>query len=278
MRFALIGGDDRSVRLCRLLRADGHEVQPYALEKAVPDCAATAAEALEGAECVILPLPCVRDGRLNAPLSASAHDAGAILRTAAPGAVVCAGMAQAIRALCVELGLPLFDYFAREDFAVSNAMLTAEGCIGLMLSKSERALCGARVLVCGFGRIGKLLAPRLLALGAPVTVAARSPAALALARSMGCDTLRIGVDDPKGPFDFAVNTIPAPVFGHAELERMRCAQLIELASPPYGFDAEAARRLGIKLTRAPGLPSKCAPESAAQIIRDSIYQILEGST
>lgn len=278
MRFAIIGGDDRSVRLCRLLRGDGHEVQPYALEKALPGCAATAAEALAGADCIVLPLPCVRGGRLNAPLSAREHDAGDILRRAKPGTVVCAGLAQDIRPLCGGLGLRLFDYFAREDFAVANALLTAEGCIGLMLSESERALSRARVLVCGFGRIGKLLAPRLLALGARVTVAARSPAALALARAMGCEVLRLGADALDGGFDFAVNTVPSPIFGQAELERLRPACLYELASPPYGFDFDAARRLGLKLTPAPGLPSKCAPESAAEITRDSIYRILEEST
>lgn len=264
--------------MCRLLSADGHEVRPFALEKALPDCAGSASEALKGADCVILPLPCVRDGRLNAPLSVLGHDTGGILRLAAPGTVVCAGMACEIHSLCAGLGLPLFDYFAREDFAVSNALLTAEGCIGLMLAESERALCGARVLVCGFGRIARLLAPRLLALGARVTVAARSPAALALARAMGCEALRLGFDDLDGPYDFAVNTIPAAIFGPAELERLHRAHLIELASAPYGFDADAAQRLGLKLTRAPGLPSKCAPESAAEIIRDSIYQILEEST
>lgn len=277
MRFALIGGDDRSVRLCRLLRADGHDVRPFALEKAIP-CAATAAEALEGADCAVLPVPCIRGGGLNAPLSATGHDAAGILRRAAPGTVVCAGLAQEIRAACGCFGLPLFDYFTREDFAVSNALLTAEGCIGLMLSESERALCRARVLICGFGRIGRLLAPRLLALGARVTVAARSAAALALARAMGCETLMLGSGDLAGGFDFAVNTIPSPIFGPAELERLRPARLIELASAPFGFDAVAARRLGLELTSAPGLPSKCAPESAAEIIRDSIYQILEEST
>ena len=34
MVFALLGGDDRSVRLCRLLRADGHTVRAFALERA----------------------------------------------------------------------------------------------------------------------------------------------------------------------------------------------------------------------------------------------------
>lgn len=277
MKFALIGGDSRFVRLCRLLRADGHEVRPFALEKELPDCAVSAGAALEGADCLVLPLPCVRDGALNAPLSALSHDVGDILRECAPGTAVCAGMAQEIHGQCRTLSLPLHDYFAREDFALANALLTAEGAIELMLTGSERALAGSRVLICGFGRIGKLLAPRLLALGADVTVAARSSAALAWARSMGCGTLELGREALSGKYDFAVNTIPAAIFGPSELERLGPARLIELASAPYGFDADAAQRLGLSLTRAPGLPAKCAPESAAEIIRDSIYRIMEES-
>lgn len=277
MRFALTGGDGRFVRLCRLLRADGHEARPFALEKELPGCAFCAGEALEGADCLILPLPCVRDGRLNAPFSSVEHSAVDILRLAEPGTVVCAGMAGEIRCECEALGLPLYDYFEREDFALSNALLTAEGCVGLMLTESERSLHGSRVLICGFGRIGKMLAPRLLALGARVTVAARSEEALAWARSMGCGTLRLRRGGLSGDFDFAVNTIPAAIFGPAELERLRPARLYELASPPYGFDADAAARLGLSLTRAPGLPGRCAPESAAEAVRDSIYRIMEGS-
>ncbi len=97
MRFALTGGDGRFVRLCRLLRADGHKVTPFALEKELPGCAFCAGDALEGADCLILPLPCVRDGRLNAPFSVVQHSAADILRLAAPGTVVCAGMAGEIR-------------------------------------------------------------------------------------------------------------------------------------------------------------------------------------
>ncbi|MCM1150390.1 MAG: dipicolinate synthase, partial [Butyricicoccus sp.] len=179
MKFALTGGDGRFVRLCRLLRADGHEVRPFALEKELPDSTESAAEALDGADCLILPLPCLRGGRLNAPFSAMEHDARDILRHAAPGTVVCAGMAGELRSRCEALGLPLHDYFEREDFALANSLLTAEGCIELLLTESERSLHGSRVLICGFGRIGRMLAPRLLALGARVTVAARSGEALA---------------------------------------------------------------------------------------------------
>ena len=50
MVFAMLGGDSRSVWLCRALRADGHTVRPYALERALPDCVTDADAAAAGAD------------------------------------------------------------------------------------------------------------------------------------------------------------------------------------------------------------------------------------
>lgn len=277
MKFAVIGGDDRNVRLCRLLREDGHLVSAFALERAVPDCAKTAAEAVSGAECVILPLPCVRNGWLNAPFAELQRGVKEVLSPIAPGTIVCAGKADDIRAVCSRLGLPLTDYFAREDLAVKNAQLTAEGTISLLLRERGRSLSRSKILICGFGRIGKMLAPRLCAMGALVTVMARSSTDLAWAQGMGCRAVELGVEHGPMEYDVVINTIPATIFGKPELGHFGRAWLIELASPPYGFDMDAAEELGLRLTLASGLPAATTPESAAMIIRDTIYRILEGS-
>lgn len=41
-----------------------------------------------------------------------------------------------------------------------------------------------------------------------------------------------------------------------------------------GADFQAAKELGVEICRAPGLPGKWAPLSAAQAIRDGIGRIL----
>ena len=276
MNFAIIGGDERMVRLSRLLEADGHAVRAFALEKALP-CAASAQEALTGADCAVLPLPCTRGGMLNAPLSEESRRVEDVLSHAAPGTIVCAGQAAGIAPLCRDLGLSLTDYFQREELVVKNALLTAEGALSLLL-RSSRSLAGQKVLLCGFGRISRLLAPRLQACGAKVSVAARSPSDLAWAECMNCRSLDLKKRPDLGGFYYAVNTIPAPIFGEDALKALAPAALIELASPPYGFDAEAAARLELTLTVASGLPGKTAPESAAAAIRDTLYHILEEST
>ena len=274
MKFAMLGGDARGLILCRLLRADGHAVTPFALEGAMPDCAASAAEAADGADCLLLPLPCEKRGALNAPFSEWRGPASALVETAKPGTPVLAGApGETLREACRRLDLPLTDYAAGEDFALQNADLTAEGALQLLLERLPRALKGSRVLIVGYGRIGQALAEKLLSLGAGVTVAARREEARTRAEEQGCRALKLREAAQSG-FDAVVNTVPAVLFREEELGRFGGALLLELASPPYGFDPEAAQGLGREILLASGLPAKTAPESAAEAIRQSVYRAL----
>ena len=271
MIFTLLGGDARFRRLAALLRREGHSVRSYALG---PEDAPCVSGAVADADCVILPMPAQRAGALNAPLAEGTHHLGPLLAQCPPGTLICAGMPdRGLRALCEALRLRLKDYGAREDFLLRNAELTAEGALPL-LGPAE-TLAGQRVLVAGFGRIGKKLAEKLTARGALVTVLARRIEDRAAAEAMGCDALPFGC--AAGAFDALLNTVPAVVFGPPELERIQCERLIDLASAPGGFDLEAVREQHRRVTAAPGLPGRTAPDAAAAALRDAVMAILEES-
>ncbi|MCD8390075.1 MAG: dipicolinate synthase [Oscillospiraceae bacterium] len=274
MNFALFGGDERSVRLCRLLRQDGHTVRPFALEQALPEGLARPEDALVGADCVIFPLPYEKDGALNAPLSGRRYTPAELLCFSPARAPVLAGLPGAETcAACRKYGLTLLDYGRREDFALRNADLTAEGALALLLD-GPHALRGSSVLVAGYGRIGRALAEKLCALGASVTVAERSAWGRAAAALAGCRAVPLSAA-AAGDYDTVVNTIPALVFGAAEIEAFGGARLMELASAPYGFDFDAAAAQGKRVLLASNLPGKTAPESAADAVKTTIYSILE---
>ncbi len=267
----MMGGDERFAILCRLLEKDGHGVFPLALDKLLP---VAGPPDYAGTEAVILPLPAEKAGLLNSPLSPGAYKLRELLEHLRPGTKVFGGMVgESLREYCGERGLVLHDYFQREELQIKNALLTAEGALGLLLGLDGRCLMHRRVLIVGFGRIGKLLAPRLQALGASVSVMARSATQRAWAGAMGCEALKMG--EPEGGFDFVLSTVPAVVFGEEELRKLGDALLVELASAPGGFDEKAAERLGKNIVKAPGLPGKWAVSSAAEAIRDTIYNMLE---
>lgn len=283
MIFALCGGDGRQARLAGLLLADGHGVRAWALERAeLPGGALrceSAAEALEGADCLLLPMPVsARSGLLNAPLSDSAHCLGEVFAAAAPDMLVCGGMPGAeARAVASGRGLRLHDYGAREELLAANAVATAEGAIGVLLGETERTLWRSRVLVTGWGHVARALAPRLAALGAEVCVCARSPGARAQAQAAGLEALAPAqLPEALPACGIVVNTVPAPLLTAARVAGMKPdALILDLASAPGGTDFEAARAFGIRALTAPGLPGKWSPETAAEAVRDAVYNILE---
>ena len=269
MKFALIGGDRRAVWLGRLLLAEGHKLRSFALEKAelpeeIPRLRSPQ-EAVSGADAVILPLPAERSGLLNAPYAGSPCPLHELFDALWPGQTVFGGLfPEDFQRRAAGRYLPLVDWMRRPAFLLGNAALTAEGAVGLLLQESERSLLGSSVLISGFGHIGRLLAPRLAALGATVTVAARREESRAWAGALGFRALPF--DGLQSGFDFVVNTVPARVLGEGFLCCLpETALLLELASAPGGFDRNLAENIGLRCLAAPGLPARSAPRSAAAL-------------
>lgn len=156
------------------------------------------------------------------------------------------------------------------------ALPTAEGAVQVAMEELPFTLHSARVLILGFGRVGKLTAHRMGALGAKVTVAAKSYEDLAWAAAYGHEAVRLeGLNCELGGFDLIVNTIPALVLPRQRLQWVSpAAFLLDLASAPGGVDRAGAQELGLRVLSAPGLPGRTAPVTAAAAIRDAVYHIL----
>ena len=279
----VVGGDQRQARLAQLLSQDGHTVYTYALDL-VQDLSGpipqSSAQSISLADCVILPLPVTQgeEGLLNAPLSAGDHPLTDILDRLSPGQFLCGGRTDPqVRALAQDRGLTLRDYFAREELTVANAVPTAEGAVQLAMEHLPITIHGSRVLVLGFGRVGKLTAQRFHALGARVTVAARRYDQLAWAQAMGFDgELLSRLEGCLCGFDLIVNTIPAQVLGRKELAFVKEDCIIrDLASMPGGVDLGAAGELGRTVIWCLSLPGKVAPVTAGAAIQTAIYNMLQ---
>lgn len=280
MRFAVIGGDRRSVLLCTQLAGDGHRVYTYALEKAELPSEIPRSGCLQGcvygADCVILPVPAEKAGLINTPYGVEPLETERLTDALWKGQLLCGGkLSEGLRAAALAAGVRTADIMAQPGFAVGNAALTAEGALEIMLRESEKSIRGSRVLVLGRGRIGRSLSAMLHSLGAEVTVAARRSADRAECRVLGMDAVDFGeLEAGLGRYDLIVNTVPARVLSEAALCTVEDGLLLELASPPGGFDRVLAENIGLRTVYAPGLPGKCAPFSAAELIRETVYDIL----
>ena len=281
LTLAVIGGDERQVFLASLALADGHAVRTFALDRANIEGAAVcsdAASCTEGADAVLLPVPVMQgDGLLRAPLARTETDVMQVL-DAIPAGVPAFGGAVPFRlhARAVQCGVRLIDYLSREELAIRNAVPTCEGALQLAMEQTDCTIQGAHVLVIGAGRIGFLLAVRLHALGAQVTVAARSLRDRARIESAGLaavDTAQLAQEVHGREIIF--NTVPAPLLTGEILRALTPSCIvIDLASMPGGVAPDVIPPTGCRVIHALSLPGKVAPRTAAAAIYATVTAIL----
>lgn len=279
VNIGVLGGDNRQIYLAESLVRDGYEVCACGFEQAefsVGVQKTSLEELTDACGIIILPLPVTIDG---VTLKAEYSDGRILLDDAFAekmrGKRVFGGMMDRLYSTSeIWQEIDSADYYTRGEFTVKNAVPTAEGAIEIAMKEYVGTVSGSRCLVAGFGHVGKVLARMLLGIGAKVTVAARKPEDLAWIETIGCSavqTAQIG-----GGYDLVFNTIPAMIFSRHVLSSLRgCSLLVDLASAPGGVDFEAAEKIGIHAILCPSLPGRIAPKTSGEIIRDTVYCMME---
>lgn len=281
---AVIGGDQRQIRVVEELLNRAAWVRTYALYGEFKDLALQRVEdeesAVAGAGVVLFPISgvsqngTVRTGEPSVQLQLSSD----FFRRLEPGALIVTGRVPEIWSRTAsDLGIRLLEYAELDEVAVPNAIPTAEGAIGLAIQAVPVTLYGNPCLITGFGRVAQALARMLLGMGAEVYVAARNPRQMEMAEKMGCQTLPIrDLADEIGRMWVVFNTVPALVLTREVLRNARTkAAIIDLASAPGGTDFDTARELGLYAVLALGLPGKVAPLTAGDILASTIPDLIE---
>lgn len=178
-----------------------------------------------------------------------------------------------------EAGITLVPLLHRDDVAIYNSIPTAEGTIMMAMENTDYTLHDSKVVVVGFGRVGHTVANKFSALGAKVSVSARSIRDLARINEMGLTPVPLeNLFKHVNDCDLLINTIPAQVIDKQTIQQLpRHGIIIDLASVPGGTDFEYAKQRGIKAILAKSLPGIVAPKTAGKILADVIKQILTKS-
>lgn len=267
--FLLAGGDTRSYWAARHLMDRGAEVSTSGVP-GMPDTVFS-----NSIEYFVLPFPSFRGALLR---GASAIPVEELLCRVKEGSQVFGGQFGPWREEFEKRGAQVCELYGSEPLTTANAVSTAEGAIALAMDHSPITLHGARCLVVGYGRVGKVLAQKLHALSAKVTVSLRKASDRALAEAFGLLTDESGVYlHGLSQFDFVFNTVAAQVFSPVQLAQFsKDCLLIELASLPGGMDKACCQELGLCCLEASGLPGKCAPKTAGILYANSILEWWEG--
>ena len=281
IKIAFIGGDLRQISAARYFACKGATVNVWGFDGCrLPEKVQGKDDlqsACDGAGAIILPLPYGKEGELNCPLTEQQPNLAELLPAVSPEAIIMGGKLDAeAYGLAKAHNNKITDYYGREELSVLNAVPTAEGAVETAMRELPVTLFGSKMAITGFGRIGKVLAKALCALGADVTVFARKPEARAWARIYGCKAEAAdNMEEKLSEFVCIFNTVPAPVLGARELCAVRDGALvIELASAPGGVDKGAAEKAGVRVITALSLPGRVAPDSAGEIIAETIENIL----
>ena len=147
----------------------------------------------------------------------------------------------------------------------------------IIIANTNKIIHGSKVLILGFGRIGKVLARKLAGLSAKVTCAARKDEDLAWIRAYGhMETNINAIGENLSEYDVIINTVPHLVLTSEKIKYVKddCL-LVDLASNPGGIDKKAAKDKNLKLIWALALPGKVAPVTTAEFIKDTVYNILK---
>lgn len=260
-KVTIVGGDSRLKEVKRALEKAGFNVDTVGLYDGDNGNISTS-------KIVVLPVPTTRDGvNVHTPLTGKIIPLSEVEEAISPEALV----------LCCNYSFKTrkcTDYNCLDSYALLNAVPTAEGAVKIAIESTPFTLWKARVLVIGFGRVGKILADRLKALGCKVTVSARKPNDFALISALNMETedTRLLNEMPLN-YDIIFNTVDFPVLNNDALENTPCKCIIDLSSKG-GFDLDFAKREGITAIKAPGLPSVVAPKTAGEILAKTILDLI----
>lgn len=283
-KFAILGGDGRQAVIASGLAQKGHRVSCFGVDgKLIPisgcEICTNVDKAMSGADFAILPLPVSKD-RFHISSVSQKIELGEIGRLAQKnGSLLLGGMVPfELHRICKELNVEITDYYTRESLQIKNALPSAEGSLMIAMEHTDTTVQGMRALVCGYGRIGKILAQLLRKLGASVTVAARRDETLCEIGMSGFDPVKIDSSNAlskASECDVIFNTVPNIIFTERIVKNIKNSPLyIEIASAPGGIDVSAARDVGIEIIYAPSLPGRYAPRSAGSYVLETIYEIL----
>ncbi len=279
--IGIIGGDLRIVELAKMLTKDGYSVSTYGLEKAkIPNinCEKTLKECVDGKDIIIGPLPLSGNGtEVSTPFSESKISIQELIESLQNKTFVAGSIKPEVIELAQQNKVKIYDIVKREELAVLNAVSTAEGALQIAISETPKNIHGNKVLVMGFGRIGKILAKMLYGIGAKVSCEARKASDLAWVKAYGYEPINlIDLKEHLGEFDIIFNTIPYMILDKESLQLVKeDALIIDLASAPGGIDRNAAKQLKRKFIWALSLPGKVAPITSAEFMKETLYNMFK---
>lgn len=272
--YLLIGGDERQEYLYNILKEKGNSA-----EKIFMGNCKNISEALKkinDSNVIILPIPSTKDGHtLFAPKFEEKVLLDYIIKNIPNNAILFTGGENEL--FYKSKAKKTINLLSNESLTLKNAMATAEAALSIIIENCPHTIFGAKILIIGYGRIGKILADYLLALKSNVSICARKEIARTKSELSGATAINFNeLIETLPKYSVIINTVPKIILEKEELKLInKNALIIDLASLPGGIDFKTANEFGIKTIHALALPGKYSPKSSAEFIEQAINDELK---
>lgn len=277
----ILGGDKRQIELINCLQKEGHNVFATGFDKAINKISVlnhNVMEMLENSKFLIFPIPISKDNiYFNTPFSAFKTPIVNCVREMNNKKIFCFDSSKLLK-ICPDFEkYQYYDLAKNEKFLLGNAKITAECAIKLAKKEfNKKTLKDFKILICGFGRIGKYLTELLIKENANLTVSARKMEDIKKIKALKINAIFTQNLKEYSGFDLIFNTVPYLIFDEKTLKSTACnSTIIDLASLPGGVDKFSSEKLNIKVIKALALPGKMDPLNSAKLIKNTILNIIE---
>ena len=202
---------------------------------------------------LILPIPVTRDGVKISGTEIKIKDLTSHIQE---NSTIFCGKKELLNSEITKFkNIKILDYSDNELFLLKNAELTSYGILKILFEQSKKAPNKLKILISGFGRIGKILSQMLLNLNIQVHV------------------LGHNLKD-KFWIKNIINTAPSMIFSEDIIKNIKFeTSFIEVASK-NGIDKNACKKFEIKYQLSLGIPGKYFPKESAEVIKESIFNLI----
>lgn len=170
--------------------------------------------------------------------------------------------------------ITLYNFMKDDLFCYKNAMLTAEGLLGILIENSKLSFKEMNILLLGYGRTGKSIEYILNKLNISTTTLTTTNEEENLSKiySKKSEDL-LTIESHLKSSNIIINTIPAKILDNDILDKLDCNTLIIDISSNINIDMLYAKNRKIKVIHALSIPGKHFPSMSAKLMFDKILNI-----
>lgn len=160
-----------------------------------------------------------------------------------------------------------------------NAIPTAEGVLADVINNTEHTLSDSKVLVFGYGNIGRVIVKYLNLLGADtcVSIIDENDKRILDAIGVKCFYSNCISDliEHIGSSDVIINTVPSTIINDDLIKYInKDCYILDVASHPHGINREVLDEFFIKNKLYLGIPGKVAPKTSGKILCKKINDVM----